>query len=284
VPGFDAAQVKLPVNRWILSELRRAIQETNAALDEFRFNDAANAIYHFAWGTFCDWYLEFTKPALNGGDESARAEIRATTAFVLRDIVKLLHPIMPFITEEIWEKLKLGDGLLMLSSWPDLPRAEDEAAKAELDWVVQAITEIRALRSEMNVPAGARLVLGYKDAAQTAVARLNAHADIIRTLARLERIEPDAGTARGAVQIVVPEATLVLPLAGVIDANAERGRLGKEIGKLAGEIDKIDKKLANPGFLAKADPEVVEDQRERREEAEAARIRLATALERLGAL
>jgi valyl-tRNA synthetase len=149
---------------------------------------------------------------------------------------------------------------------------------------VQAITEIRALRSEMNVPAGARLVLGHKDASAAATARLKTHADIIRTLARLEKIEPDTGTARGAVQIVVPEATLVLPLAGVIDAAAERGRLGKEIGRLAGEIDKIDKKLANPGFLAKADPEVVEEQRERRQDAEAARARLATALERLGAL
>jgi valyl-tRNA synthetase len=134
------------------------------------------------------------------------------------------------------------------------------------------------------VPGGARLVLGYKDASAEAVARLERHADIIRTLARLERIEADKGTARGAMQIVIPEATLVLPLAGVIDAAAERGRLGKEIGKLAGEIDKIDKKLSNPAFLAKADPEVVEDQRERRAEVEAARTRLATALERLGAL
>ena len=284
-PGFDPAQAKLPVNRWILGELRRAIRDADAALAEFRFNDTANAAYHFTWGTFCDWYLEFTKPALNGGDEAARAEIRATTALVLRDIVKLLHPIMPFITEEVWDKLKLGEGLLMKAAWPSLPeRVEDAAAKAELDWVVQAITEIRALRSEMNVPAGARLALGYKDASPAAVARLQTHADIIRTLARLEKIEADTGTARGAVQIVVPEATLVLPLAGVIDAAAERGRLGKEIGKLAGDIDKIDKKLANPGFLAKADPEVVEEQRERRRESEAARARLATALERLGAL
>jgi valyl-tRNA synthetase len=191
---------------------------------------------------------------------------------------------MPFITEEIWEKLKLGDGLLMLSPWPKPVQRVDAAAKAELDWVVQAITEIRALRSEMNVPAGARLVLGYKDASAAATTRLQTHADIIRTLARLEKIEADTGTAKGAVQIVVPEATLVLPLAGVIDATAERTRLNKEIGRLAGDIDKIDKKLANPGFLAKADPEVVEEQRERRQEAEAARARLTTALERLGAL
>jgi len=277
--------VKLPVNRWILGELRRAAADTDAALADYRFNDAANALYHFTWGTFCDWYLEFTKPVLNGADQAARDEARATTAYVLGEIVKLLHPFIPFITEEIWEKLKLGDGLLMLAPWPRISeQVEDMAAKAELDWVVRTITEIRALRSEMNVPAGARLVLGYKDASAGAVARLTKHADIIRTLARLERIEEENGTARGTVQIVVPEATLVLPLAGVIDAAAERGRLSKEIGKLAGEIDKIDKKLANPGFLAKADPEVVEDQRERRAAAEAARARLATALERLGAL
>jgi valyl-tRNA synthetase len=284
-PSFDPAAAKLPVNRWILGELRRAAGDADAALADFRFNDAANALYHFTWGTFCDWYLEFTKPVLNGADAAARDEARATTAYVLGELVKLLHPFIPFITEEIWEKLGLGDGLLMLARWPSISaRVEDAGAKAELDWVVQAITEIRALRSEMNVPGGARLVLGFKDASAGTIARLTKHADIIRTLARLERIEEDKGTARGAVQIVVPEATLVLPLAGVIDAAAERGRLGKEIGKLAGEIDKIDKKLANPAFLAKADPEVVEDQRERRAEAEVARTRLATALERLGAL
>ena len=285
VSSFDPAAAKLPVNRWILGELRRAAGDTGAALADFRFHDAANTLYHFTWGTFCDWYLEFTKPILNGADTAARDEARATTAYVLGEIVKLLHPFIPFITEEIWEKLQLGDGLLMLAAWPQISaQVDDASAKAELDWVVYAITEIRALRSEMNVPAGARLVLGYKDASAVAIARLTKHADIIRTLARLERIEEDKGAARGAVQIVVPEATLVLPLAGVIDAAAERGRLGKEIGKLAGEIDKIDKKLANPGFLAKADPEVVADQRERRAEAEAARARLATALERLGAL
>jgi valyl-tRNA synthetase len=284
-PGFDPAAAKLQVNRWILGELRRAAAETEAAIGEFRFNDAANALYHFTWGTFCDWYLEFTKPVLNGGDATARDETRATTAYVLRDLVKLLHPFIPFITEEIWEKLGLGEGLLITAPWPEFPDAVGDAgAKAELDWVVQVITEIRALRSEMNVPAGARLVLGYKDASADAASRLSKHGDIIRTLARLEKIEADSGQARGAVQIAVPEATLVLPLAGVIDAAAERARLGKEIGKLAGEIDKMDKKLANPGFLAKADPEVVEDQRERRQEAEAARNRLVAALERISAL
>ena len=284
-PGFDPAAAKLQVNRWILGELRRAAAETETAIREFRFNDAANALYHFTWGTFCDWYLEFTKPVLNGGDATARDETRATTAYVLRDLVKLLHPFIPFITEEIWEKLGLGEGLLITAPWPEFPDAVGDAgAKAELDWVVQVITEIRALRSEMNVPAGARLVLGYKDASADAASRLSKHSDIIRTLARLEKIEPDSGQARGAVQIVVPEATLILPLAGVIDVAAERARLGKEIGKLAGEIDKMDKKLANPGFLAKADPEVVEDQRERRQEAEAARSRLVAALERISAL
>ncbi len=282
--GFDPAQAKLPVNRWILGELAAVTADTSAALDEYRFNDAANALYHFTWGAFCDWYLEFTKPILNGTDTAAQGETRAITAFVLREILKLLHPFMPFITEEIWEKLGFGNGtLLIVANWPQPTVQGDAAAKAELDWVVRVISEIRALRAEMNVPAAARLVLGYKDASPEAVARLGKHQDVIRTMARLDRIEADQGTTRGAVQIVVPDATLVLPLAGIIDVTAERNRLSKEIDKLASEIEKIDRKLANPGFLAKADPEVVEDQRERRAEAEAARARLVTALDRLGA-
>ena len=287
IAGFDPSSARLSVNRWILGELSRAGAEAARAIDEYRFNDAANALYHFTWGTFCDWYLEFTKPVLSGNDAAASAETRATTAYVLRDILKLLHPFMPFITEELWGKLGFGDDqhLLMTSAWPRPTGVDDAQARAELDWVVQVVSEIRALRAEMNVPPSARLAAQYKDASPEAVERLRKHGVVIRTLARLDRIEEGGGaTASGAVQVVVPEATLVLPLAGVIDAAAERARLGKEIGKLAGEIEKIDRKLANPAFLAKADPAVVEDQRERRAEAEAARQRLATALERLGAL
>ena len=284
---FDPHAAKLTVNRWIIGELARAAAETGAALEAFRFNDVANALYRFTWGTFCDWYLEFTKPVLNGADENAKTETRAVTGYVLESLLRLLHPLMPFITEELWEKLALGgDGMLVVAPWPNLP-AEfvDPAAKAEMDWVVQAISEIRGLRSEMNVPAAARLSIAVKDASPAVLARLQSHRGIVATLARLERIDDRGGAEiKGAVQLVLPEATLVLPLAGVIDPAAEGLRLKKEIDKLADEIGKIDRKLENPAFLAKADPAVVEDQRERRTEAEAARNRLAVALERVQAI
>jgi valyl-tRNA synthetase len=284
--GFDPASVKLTVNRWIVGELAKAAATTEEALDAFRFNDAAGAMYQFTWGNFCDWYLEFTKPVLNGTGEAAKAETRATTAFVLTEILKLLHPVMPFITEELWEKFKpAGAGMLMLTAWPEYKAPRDDAATSEMNWVVQAISEIRTLRAEMNVPPAARMSLFFKDASAAATERLKRHTGIIQTLARLERIDGEAAApAKGVAQIAVPEATLLLPLAGIIDAGAERTRLTKEIAKLADEIGKIDKKLGNPNFVSKADPEVVEEQRERRAEAEASRARLAAAMERLSGL
>ncbi|HSE77822.1 MAG TPA: valine--tRNA ligase [Alphaproteobacteria bacterium] len=285
--GFDPRGAKLTVNRWIVGELARAAADADAALEAYRFNDAANALYRFTWGTFCDWYLEFTKPVLSGADEAAKTETRAITGFVLDVLLRLLHPVMPFITEELWEKLALGrGGLLIVAPWPELPAdLVDPAAKAEMDWVVEAISEIRGLRSEMNVPAAARLTIAIKEASPSVHARLRSHREIISTLARLERIdERSVAGVHGAIQLVLPEATLVLPLAGVIDPAAEAARLSKEIDKLADEIGKIDRKLENPAFLAKADPAVVEDQRERRSEAVAARGRLAIALERVQAI
>jgi valyl-tRNA synthetase len=237
------------------------------------------------WGTFCDWYLEFTKPILQGSDAAAQAETRATTAWVLRQALKLLHPIMPFVTSELWER-QGGEGLLMNSVWPDRAGwSADPAADSEMNWVVDVISQIRALRSEMNVPSAAKLALAFKDASPAATERLTRHSGIIQTLARLQSIAPaDGAVPKGAVQLVVAEATLILPLAGVIDAAAERARLQKEIKKLEGDMAGIDRRLANPDFIAKADPEVIEENRERRSDAVAARARLVTALERLEAL
>jgi valyl-tRNA synthetase len=283
--SFSPAGLKQRANRWLLGELRRTTASLEEALAAFRFNDAAGVLYKFIWGTFCDWYLEFTKPILQGGDEAAKAETRAMTAWTLRQALKLLHPVMPFVTSELWER-QGGEGLLMTSAWPDAADwPPDAAADAELNWVVDVVSQIRALRSEMNVPSAARLALTFKDASPTAVDRLTRHAGIIQTLARLQGMAPaDGAVPKGAVQLVVPEATLILPLAGVIDPAAERSRLQKEIKKLEGDMAGIDRRLANPDFIAKADPEVIEENRERRTEAEAARSRLATALERLEAL
>jgi valyl-tRNA synthetase len=284
--AFDPSWAKASVNRWILGEFARAVDTVDAALREFRFNEAAGAAYQFVWGSFCDWYLEFTKPVIAGSDDQAREETRAVTAYVLRGILQMLHPMMPFVTEELWDKLGHGaDGMLILAPWPDtakLPR--DEAAKAELDWVVRAVTELRVLRAEMNVPNAARLELGIREASPDAARILRLHAGSIATLARLERIAFDAPARPGTAQLVLDGATAAVPLAGVIDPAAEIARLGKEIDRQRVAIDKIDRKLANADFLAKADPVVVDEQRERREETASALARLETAVERLRAL
>jgi len=283
-PGFDPSTVRETVNRWIVGELAAVGERTEAAIEAFRFDEAANGLYQFIWGTFCDWYLEFTKPILTGPAGAARAETRATTVWVLEQILQLLHPLMPFITEELWEQLGFaGAGPLIGAHWPSydvVPRDPD--AGAEMGWVVQAIAQIRAVRAEMNVPAAAQLAVRIGDASETTRRWIATHGDAIQRIARLSSLAPGAGAAHGTAQIVAGDATLFLDLAGVVDLGAERARLGREIDRLAKEIAKFDSKLGNPGFRAKADPEVIVETGERRAEAAATRDRLAAALARLG--
>jgi valyl-tRNA synthetase len=287
--GFDAAEVKLTVNRWILGEAARAAARVDAALEAYRFNEAAGALYQFVWGGFCDWYLEFTKPILSGADEAAKAETRAVTAAVLKLAIKLLHPFMPFITEELWDKLGHGRaGDLMIEAWPAITTdqagiASDADADREMDWVVRIISTVRGVRSEMNVPAAAKITLLLREAAPETLARLERNRDLIERMARLDRIAAlDGAVPPGSAQAVIDEATIVLPLAGVIDLAAERARLAKELGRAEGEIAKVDKKLANADFVARAPEEVIAEQRERREEWAQMRDRLKAAVGRIG--
>jgi valyl-tRNA synthetase len=287
VPGFDPSSCRQIVNRWIAGAVADAARAAAEAIEAYRFNDAANALYQFAWGSFCDWYIEFTKPILLGDDEAAKRETRAMTAWVLGEVAHLLHPLMPFITEEIWEHLAGADsGRLVVAHWPAYPAdIRDAAASAEMDWVVRLISTIRAIRAEMNVPGGAQLTLLVKDAAPATLSRLAAHRDLILRLARLERADPLAGEVpKGAVQAVLDEAALILPLGDVMDLAQERQRLAKEIARLDGEIEKIAKKLGNEQFVAKAKPEVVQEQRERQLEHEAARRKMLAAQDRLTGL
>jgi valyl-tRNA synthetase len=252
----------------------------------YRFNDVANLLYQFVWGSVCDWYLEFTKPILAGGDAAAQAETRATTAWVLDRILLLLHPVMPYVTEELREQLTDGRGApLITSDWPAFDeRHQDAAAAAEMGWVVRLVSDIRAIRSEMNVPAGAEVPLLVKDAGADTERRLATHGDLIRRLARLASIELLAGDPpAGSAQTVIDEATVVLPLAGAIDLDRERARLSKEVTKLAGEIARIEKKLGNADFMAKAPEEIVEEQRERQADATLAKTKLEAALARIAA-
>ncbi|MEI8396558.1 MAG: valine--tRNA ligase [Rhodospirillaceae bacterium] len=285
VAEFKPIGLDLTVNRWIVTELVRTAERVTTALESFKFNEAANALYQFTWGTFCDWYLEFTKPILNGGDEKSKSETRAVTGWVLDELLILLHPVMPYITEELWEKLCPG-GIaarprrLITMPWPVFESGlTDEAAGAEMDWVVRLISAVRVVRAEMNVPPGSHIALLLRDAGSVAVARLNVHRDLILRLARLSSAEVCSGAApHGSVQVVLDEATLILPLAEVIDLKQEQARLQKEVDRLEGEIVKIDKKLGNAEFIAKAREEVVEENRDRRADAVAAVEKLRLAL------
>ena len=284
--GFDPSKVEQKVNRWIISEVSKARAGVESGIVEYRFNEAAAAIYSFIWHIFCDWYLEFIKPILNGDDLAAKTETRATAAWALDQCLILLHPFMPFITEELWQRLgeqgPKRENMLILESWPDYPAGlEDPAAEQEMDWVIRIVSEIRSVRSEMNVPGGAKIPLVLKGASDQSVARLNDNMELIMRLARLASVKTAETIPDGAVQTVLDEAIILLPLADVIDLAQEQARLEKEIDKFAKEIGKIDGKLNNEKFMAKAPEHVVEEQRDRRANAEAAQTKLKEALSRL---
>ena len=285
VEGFDPAALTQTVNKWIAGEAARAAAEITEALETYRFNDAAGTAYRFVWNVFCDWDLEFAKPLLMGSDEAAKAETRATAAWVLDQILLMLHPFMPFITEELWQRTAeqgpKREPMLVKAAWPNLSGLGDAAADAEMNWVIRFISEVRSVRAEMNVPAGAKLALLIKDASAESMARLERHRDLIQRLARLESTAVASAIPDGALQLVLDEATLILPLKGVIDVAAETARLKKEVGKLQDEVKKIDAKLGNARFLAGAPEQVVEEQRERKSDAEAAMAKFADALKRL---
>ena len=292
VAGFDPKAVKQPLNRWILSEAATAAEEIAAAIPVFRFNDAAGAAYRFVWGQFCDWYLELAKPVLQGEGvaEAERAETRATVAHVIDLMCQLLHPFMPFLTEELWaQKVAAGAardtggdaGLVCLTRWPDLAALKDTKAEAEIGFVVDLISEIRSVRSEVNVPAGAQAPLVLVNASPATREAVAAWRPMIERLARISAIEfADAAPPQSA-QIIVRGEVAALPLAGLIDLGAERARLEKELAKLAQDIAGIERKLGNPDFVARAPEEVVEENRDRKAAAEARRTKVEEALARL---
>lgn len=281
---FDPYACRAAVNRWIVGETLKACQDVTEALEAYRFNEASHVLYQFAWGTFCDWYLEFSKPSLSGEDESAGTETRATAAWVLDQILLLLHPIAPFVSEELWSHLNdQRESLLIDAAWPEHPaNAVDDAATAELAWVIKLVSEIRSARAELNVSPGALIPLLYKGADAETLRRLEAHADIIVTLARLERVAPAKGdSVIGTVQLEIGECTFLLPLEGVIDFAAEAERLRRNIAKFNNDISSIDRKLANTNFIERAPSHVVDQQREKRIEIAESRARTEAALARL---
>ncbi|MGA9727735.1 MAG: valine--tRNA ligase [Methylocella sp.] len=284
--NFNPRQTSLKLNGWIVGETAKAIAEVTGAIETYRFNDAAHAAYRFVWNIFCDWYLELAKPLLQGADGPGKIETRATTALVREQIVKLLHPFMPFMTEELWRITATDElpraSLLALAEWPELEGCENPEAEAEIGFIVELISEIRSLRAEMNVPAAAQIPLILVNASPEAKSHAKGWDETIMRLARLSEISFAPEAPEKSVQMIVRKTIAALPLQGIIDFEAEKTRLAKEIARLKGEADKIETKLRNADFVARAPEDVVEENRERREDALSRMEKLAAALARLG--
>jgi valyl-tRNA synthetase len=281
-PVFDPVAARVTVNRWIAGEVARAQTAVTKAIEDYKFNEAAASAYQFVWNIFCDWYVELIKPLLTGSDEAAKAETRATCAWVIDQILKLLHPFIPYITEELWQQTAKRETWLIEAPWADYTGLGDPAADAEMQWVVKLISEVRSVRAEMNVNAGAKIPLVLVGAGQN-TRRISStwEAEIMR-LARLSSISFEDQVPKASAQIVLGEATVALPLEGVIDFAAEKTRLAKELEKIAKDMGVIDGRLNNAAFVAKAPAEVLEESRELRAGLEQRKAKVDEALQRLG--
>ncbi|MBY0380730.1 MAG: valine--tRNA ligase [Xanthobacteraceae bacterium] len=311
VDGFDSTATKETLNRWIAHETARATQEVTEAIEAYRFNDAANAIYRFVWNVYCDWYLELAKPVLTGPDNASKAETQAAVAWARDEILKLLHPFMPFITEELWAVTTRRDTVLALAEWPlkkvavydpaieaalagdpiavplsivvsEAPEPfSDPKAEAEIGWLIDLVTSIRSVRAEMNIPPATLFPLALIGASEELKARALRWEDVIKRLARVAEVFFADVAPQGALQLLVRGQVAAIPLKGVIDLGAENARLEKELTKADADIKRIDAKLGNADFVARAPEEVIDEQREKREEAEARRSKIVDAIERL---
>jgi len=282
VEGFDPYSVKILVNKWIITQFGDTLGNLEKALDDYRFNDAANSIYQFVWSLYCDWYLELTKPIFVGLDEEAKRETRATVAYIRDQILKALHPFMPFVTEGLWCVTESGrqEPMLALSKWPsEQPHFSD--AHEEVGWLIELVSAIRSVRVEMNVPAGSLIPLDLINPSETTLKRARIWDDALNRLARISGTFTRSAPQPASVQLVVGGEVVALPLKGIIDLAAERARLAKEMAKCDADIARVDAKLGNPNFVARAPEDVVEEEKEKREEARARKAKIAEALQRL---
>jgi valyl-tRNA synthetase len=284
VESFDPHSVKELINKWIITQLADTLGTVEKALDDYRFNDAANGIYHFIWSLYCDWYLELTKPILLGFNAEAKSETQATVAYVRDEILRILHPFMPFITEELWHVTTNDrqEPMLALAAWPSEPPYFTEAHE-EVGWLIDFVSAIRSVRTEMNVPAGSLVQLALIKPSKMMFERAGRWDDALNRLARISGTRNVDKVPTGAIQVIVGADTVALELKGVIDLAAERARLAKEMAKCDADIARVDQKLGNADFLKRAPEEVVEGEREKRDEAQARKGKIAEALERLKA-
>jgi valyl-tRNA synthetase len=280
-PAFDPRQSKEVLNRWIAHETASTVREVTAAIEAYKFNDAAGAIYRFVWNVYCDWYLELIKPVLTGPDGAAKNETRAAAAWALDQIFALLHPFMPFVTEELWQvaSSQKRDSLLALSEWPSLEGVGDAKAEAEIGWVIDLITSIRSVRAEMNINVLLPLVMVR--VGDHVWDRARRWSEFIKRMAKISDLRRSSVAKPGTVQLLVRGETAGLELSGLIDLAAERARLAKEMAKCDADIARVEAKLGNPNFVARAPEEVVEEEKEKREEAQLRKAKVAEALQRL---
>src|SRR4051794_37352736 len=285
VAGFDPKSAKDTLNRWIVHETAKATREVTEAIGEYRFNEAAAAAYRFVWNVYCDWYVELSKPLLTGPDGAAKDETRAMAAWALDEILKLLHPFMPFVTEELWrvtaETGPKRDTLLVLAPWPKHDGFDNAEAEAEIGWLIDLVTAIRSVRVEMNIAANTPIPVVLAGASAETKARAGRWAEFAKRLARIADITFADAPPQGSVQLLIRGEVAALPLKGVIDFAAERVRLDKEMQKAEADIKRVDQKLGNPKFVENAPEEIIEGEREKRDEAAARRAKIVDALERL---
>ena len=283
--AFNPAEATLPLTQWLVGETYRATEAITASLEAYRFNDASTSVYQFIWDGFCDWFIELAKPILQGDDEAAKIETQAAAQWGLQNALKLLHPFMPYVTEELWQEIKpvdTGAKFLMLENWPQIPEnLMNKDADAEINWVIKAITGIRSVRSEMNVPAGAKIPLIVSGSNELTQQRIVRHNDVLKRLARLDTITVQNDFPEGSIQSIVEEAVFAIHLNEVIDVTAETDRLKKEITKVEKEISKISGKLNNQGFLEKAPDAVIQENKSRLQDEQSKLEKLETALDRL---
>ena len=277
--SFRPSGATQTINRWILTELSKTTEDVTTAIENYRFNEAADALYRFVWHELCDWYLELLKPVFMGEDEAAKAEAQHCVAFVLAETYKLLHPFMPFMTEELWNHIG-GAGLCCHADWHE-PGFRDEEAADEINWLVDLISGIRSARAEVNVPPAAKAPLILVGANATTRERTARHYPALERLARIDSLDFEKDAPKGSAQVIIGEATACIPLGSLIDVAAETARLTKVIGKVDADIERSQKKLGNEKFVANADPEVVATERERFEELKQQREQLTVALSRV---
>jgi valyl-tRNA synthetase len=284
VSDFDPSSVKELINQWIISQLGDTLGKVELALGDYRFNDAANAVYHFVWDFYCDWYLELTKPIFVTPQlsDTAQRETRATVAYVRDEILKALYPFMPFITEELWRvsERNRDEPMLALAMWPTL-QPHFAHAHEEVGWLIELVTAVRSVRTEMNVPASSLIPIEFINPSDITKRRAELWDNTLNRIARLSHSTFPNQVKPGSIQIVVGSEIAALPLAGIIELATERARLAKEMAKCDADIARVDAKLSNPNFVARAPEEVVEEEKEKREETRARKAKIAEALERL---